>query len=244
MNMKKKLIAALAAVTAAVSMSAVTANANKLGESTMDLNFDVTAGQPSIFTVTLDGTVGVTLDVTAEVPAGALPEGKYAFHAELFVDKDLEDLFTTTTVLTEDQQIEYFDLLEINFKNEAGEMVYPENVKLSFKTSKATAYNNVYIYDNGSFKLIGDMDGAYPPHFSRFVIAAIVPYEIMPSDIEPSQTSQTSQTSYNPQPSVTPGGQDVKTGDNGAATAVVFSIMAVAALGTSVVALKSKKASK
>ncbi len=241
MNMKKKLIAALAAVTAAVSMSAVTANANKLGESTMDLNFDVTAGQPSIFTVTLDGTVGVTLDVTAEVPAGALPEGKYAFHAELFVDKDLEDLFTTTTVLTEDQQIEYFDLLEINFKNEAGEMVYPENVKLSFKTSKATAYNNVYIYDNGSFKLIGDMDGAYPPHFSRFVIAAIVPYEIMPSDIEPSQTSQ---TSYNPQPSVTPGGQDVKTGDNGAATAVVFSIMAVAALGTSVVALKSKKASK
>lgn len=244
MNMKKKLIAALAAVTAAVSMSAVTANANKLGESTMDLNFDVTAGQASIFTVTLDGTVGVTLDVTAEVPAGALPEGKYAFHAELFVDKDLEDLFTTTTVLTEDQQIEYFDLLEINFKNEAGEMVYPENVKLSFKTSKATAYNNVYIYDNGSFKLIGDMDGAYPPHFSRFVIAAIVPYEIMPSDIEPSQTSQTSQTSYNPQPSVTPGGQDVKTGDNGAATAVVFSIMAVAALGTSVVALKSKKASK
>ena len=173
--------------------------------------------------------------------------GEGAFHAELFVDKDLEDLFTTTTVLTEDQQIEYFDLLEINFKNEAGEMVYPENVKLSFKTSKATAYNNVYIYDNGSFKLIGDMDGTYPPHFSRFVIAAIVPYEIIdptssqPSGIEPSQTSQ---TNYNPHPSVTPGGQDVKTGDNGAATAVVFSIMAVAALGTSVVALKSKKASK
>lgn len=249
MNVKKTLVAALAVMTAAVSVSAVTASAvGKLGQSTQDVSFNVTAGEDATVTATLDGTVGMTLDVTAYLPAGSFTDGTYGFHAELVADQELEDAFVASLALSADQQLDYFDILDISFTTELGEGISPKrDVTLSFKTSKASAYNNVYIYnEDGTFTLIGDMDEALPPHFSRFVIAAISDRQPSEIEVDPttSQTSNTpSQTSTTPS-QVTPGQQDVKTGDNGAATAVVFAVMAMAALGTSVVAVKAKKASK
>ena len=165
MNMKKIVVSALAALTAAISISAVTVNANPLGESNLDFNFEVINGvatpAPS---VELDGKVGMTLTVNAAIPDNALANGKYTFHAELLADEDLENLFKTTTVLAENQEIDYFDLLEINFKDEAGTPVQPENVTLSFSTSKASGYNAVYMYDHGKFiKIYAEADASKLP---------------------------------------------------------------------------------
>ncbi len=242
MNMKKIVVSALAALTAAISISAVTVNANPLGESNLDFNFEVINGvatpAPS---VELDGKVGMTLTVNASIPDNALANGKYTFHAELLADEDLENLFKTTTVLAENQEIDYFDLLEINFKDEAGTPVQPENVTLSFSTSKASGYNAVYMYDHGKFIKIGDMNEATPLHFSKFVIASIRTIEDTSKDSEISVEPTSSQPSV--QPSIVQPSTDVKTGDS-ATTAIVFAVMAVVALGTTAVALKSKKASK
>ncbi len=242
MNMKKIVVSALAALTAAISISAVTVNANPLGESNLDFNFEVINGvatpAPS---VELDGKVGMTLTVNAAIPDNALANGKYTFHAELLADEDLENLFKTTTVLAENQEIDYFDLLEINFKDEAGTPVQPENVTLSFSTSKASGYNAVYMYDHGKFIKIGDMNEATPLHFGKFVIASIRTIEDTSKDSEISVEPTSSQPSV--QPSIVQPSTDVKTGDS-ATTAIVFAVMAVVALGTTAVALKSKKASK
>ena len=242
MNMKKIVVSALAALTAAISISAVTVNANPLGESNLDFNFEVINGvatpAPS---VELDGKVGMTLTVNASIPDNALANGKYTFHAELLADEDLENLFKTTTVLAENQEIDYFDLLEINFKDEAGTPVQPENVTLSFSTSKASGYNAVYMYDHGKFIKIGDMNEATPLYFSKFVIASIRTIEDTSKDSEISVEPTSSQPSV--QPSIVQPSTDVKTGDS-ATTAIVFAVMAVVALGTTAVALKSKKASK
>ena len=244
MNMKKIVVSALAALTAAISISAVTVNANPLGESNLDFNFEVINGvatpAPS---VELDGKVGMTLTVNASIPDNALANGKYTFHAELLADEDLENLFKTTTVLAENQEIDYFDLLEINFKDEAGTPVQPENVTLSFSTSKASGYNAVYMYDHGKFIKIGDMNEATPLHFhfSKFVIASIRTIEDTSKDSEISVEPTSSQPSV--QPSIVQPSTDVKTGDS-ATTAIVFAVMAVVALGTTAVALKSKKSSK
>ena len=242
MNMKKIVVSALAALTAAISISAVTVNANPLGESNLDFNFEVINGvatpAPS---VELDGKVGMTLTVNAAIPDNALANGKYTFHAELLADEDLENLFKTTTVLAENQEIDYFDLLEINFKDEAGTPVQPENVTLSFSTSKASGYNAVYMYDHGKFIKIGDMNEATPLYFSKFVIASIRTIEDTSKDSEISVEPTSSQPSV--QPSIVQPSTDVKTGDS-ATTAIVFVVMAVVALGTTAVALKSKKASK
>ena len=242
MNMKKIVVSALAALTAAISISAVTVNANPLGESNLDFNFEVINGvatpAPS---VELDGKVGMTLTVNAAIPDNALANGKYTFHAELLADEDLENLFKTTTVLAENQEIDYFDLLEINFKDEAGTPVQPENVTLSFSTSKASGYNAVYMYDHGKFIKIGDMNEATPLHFSKFVIASISTIEDTSKDSAISVEPTSSQPSV--QPSIVQPSTDVKTGDS-ATTAIVFAVMAVVALGTTAVALKSKKASK
>ena len=112
MNMKKIVVSALAALTAAISISAVTVNANPLGESNLDFNFEVINGvatpAPS---VELDGKVGMTLTVNAAIPDNALANGKYTFHAELLADEDLENLFKTTTVLAENQEIDYYDVI-------------------------------------------------------------------------------------------------------------------------------------
>ena len=242
MNMKKIVVSALAALTAAISISAVTVNANPLGESNLDFNFEVINGvatpAPS---VELDGKVGMTLTVNASIPDNALANGKYTFHAELLADEDLENLFKTTTVLAENQEIDYFDLLEINFKDEAGTPVQPENVTLSFSTSKASGYNAVYMYDHGKFIKIGDMNEATPLHFSKVVIASIKTVEESAKESEISVEPTSSQPSV--QPSIVQPSTDVKTGDS-ATTAIVFAVMAVVALGTTAVALKSKKASK
>ena len=242
MNMKKIVVSALAALTAAISISAVTVNANPLGESNLDFNFEVINGvatpAPS---VELDGKVGMTLTVNAAIPDNALANGKYTFHAELLADEDLENLFKTTTVLAENQEIDYFDLLEINFKDEAGTPVQPENVTLSFSTSKASGYNAVYMYDHGKFIKIGDMNEATPLHFSKVVIASIKTVEESAKESEISVEPTSSQPSV--QPSIVQPSTDVKTGDS-ATTAIVFAVMAVVALGTTAVALKSKKASK
>ena len=242
MNMKKIVVSALAALTAAISISAVTVNANPLGESNLDFNFEVINGvatpAPS---VELDGKVGMTLTVNASIPDNALANGKYTFHAELLADEDLEALFVNETVLASNQEIDYFDLLEINFKDEAGNPVQPENVTLSFSTSKASGYNAVYMYDHGKFIKIGDMNEATPLQFSKFVIASIRTIEDTSKDSEISVEPTSSQPSV--QPSIVQPSTDVKTGDS-ATTAIVFAVMAVVALGTTAVALKSKKASK
>lgn len=267
--MKKVLVSVLAAAAAAAAVSAVSVSAAPLGFSGEGLSekeevfFLQDTGFTTV-TVDADTSPDKELPVTAEVPAGALTgsmSNGYIFHAELVEDDAAEAAFAAG-LDEEGFMVNACKSFDIFFVDDAGQIVLPtEKIKLTFKVEGG--YNVTYIreQDDSYTKLADSISGVDVPHFSRFVIAEIAPKQISEegsksdTDSEPEIISDDSnpepiapppsQTSTQPsQTSIQPGGQDVKTGDNAGATAMVFAVMAAAALGTSIAAVKSKKSSR
>ena len=276
MNLKKIAITSLAVLTAAVSVASVSANANTLGESRLVNEFEIADGQDATVSVYLDGRVGNPLTVTATIPADTLPAGQYSFRGEIVADADQEADYEDYIMRFQKMNIDYFDLVDLNFYNADGEDVHPTDVTVDFSTAKAAGYDSVWIqtddpdvkYEKLPHMVYENHMNALVPHFSRFVIAALPSYpepeSIAPRpdddytdvgkdvSVVPSSSNVTPQTSttpsdVTPQPSTTPSNAadgTAKTGDNSAATGIVFAVMAMAALGTAVVAGKAKKSAK
>ena len=276
MNLKKIAITSLAVLTAAVSVASVSANANTLGESRLVNEFEIADGQDATVSVYLDGRVGNPLTVTATIPADTLPAGRYSFRGEIVADADQEADYEDYIMRFQKMNIDYFDLVDLNFYNADGEDVHPTDVTVDFSTAKAAGYDSVWIqtgdpdvkYEKLPHMVYENHMNALVPHFSRFVIAALPPYSepesIAPrpdvdyTDVSKDVSVVPSSSNVTPQPSTTP--SDVtpqtsttpsnaadgtaKTGDNSAATGIVFAVMAMAALGTAVVAGKAKKSAK
>ena len=276
MNLKKIAITSLAVLTAAVSVASVSANANTLGESRLVNEFEIADGQDATVSVYLDGRVGNPLTVTATIPADTLPAGQYSFRGEIVANADQEADYEDYIMRFQKMNIDYFDLVDLNFYNADGEDVHPTDVTVDFSTAKAAGYDSVWIqtddpdvkYEKLPHMVYENHMNALVPHFSRFVIAALPfypePESIAPRpdddytdvskdvSVVPSSSNVTPQTSttpsdITPQTSTTPSNAadgTAKTGDNSAATGIVFAVMAMAALGTAVVAGKAKKSAK
>ena len=239
MNIKKSFLVALAAVTAVASVSALAVSASSLGESTDAQHIVVEKDVPTVVTAVLDGKVGNALKVKTEFPVDA-PEGEYYFFTALVADKEVEDAFDA--VVKSDLK----DVFEIGLMDAEGKGAdeVAKNAKITFSTTKASAYNKVFaLSDDGNFVDMGAVkteegltftnDG-----YTKFVLAFVEDEKSSEPVSDPTSKPSTPST---PTPStpVTP------TGDNNtAATAAVFAVMGVVALGTVLATTKMKKSSK
>lgn len=241
MNIKKSFLVALAAVTAVASVSALAVSASSLGESTDAQHIVVEKDVPTVVTAVLDGKVGNALKVKTELPVGA-PEGEYYFFTALVADKEVEDAFDA--VVKSDLK----DVFEIGLMDAEGKGAdeVAKNAKITFSTTKASAYNKVFaLTDDGTFVDMGAVtaeDGLTFTNdgYTRFVLAAVYDEPISDPDISKESKPSTPSTPSTPTPSdpVTP------TGDNTAATTAVFAVMGAVALGTVLATTKMKKTSK
>ena len=215
MNSKKVLVAALTAAVAVSSAVSVSAIAPGVTTAAVKQTAVVEPGKVTHFSITIND---VTID--ADVPADAVTAGEeLTFGANTVTNVDIEaavgvDVTVTTTT---------------------------------------TAYETIYIFEentglNELAKADGNKLSFKAPHFSYYVL-------VKDGKVEPSQPSQ---QSNNGGTDVSNGGSNngnngsnngstnnggVNTGDS-SATVAVFGIIGAAALGTALVASKSKKSAK
>ena len=214
MNIKKSFLVALATVTAATSVSAFAVSAATLGASSQDVSFTAT-GEAQSVVATFDGA-----EVKVELPKTG-KTGNFVFHVAFVADKDVENAFDAVT------SNEAKDVVELSFLAEGGAAVADfDGAKVTI-TAKDKEFNAVYSVADGKFTAV-DASGNISftkGTATKFVIAKV---KSTTPDVKP-----------NPEPD-----KGTKTGDNTAATATVFAVMGVVALGTAFAATKMKKASK
>lgn len=252
MNTKKALVTALTAAVAVSSVAAVSVSAVGIGETQSDVRSSATAeaGKVTHFSVTIND---VTID--ADVPADAIEAGKeLTFGAALITNVDIEaavaNLPDAVTA----------ELLDIYFLDGDKNVSFNGDGVQVTVTTTTTAYETIYIYEdeNGLSKLAETTDNKLSfiaPHFSYYVLTKNVEKSEEPSTPEPSQNVQPSNgntdnnnnnnnnngSNTNNNGANNNGG--VNTGDS-TTTAAVFAIVGAAALGTALVASKSKKHAK
>ncbi len=264
MNMKKGIIAGLAAL--AVACPAISASAAPIGYSDQNVDFYVNPGEETKVAVTLDI---VPIDVpchephnyiTIEVsfPEGTLPEGAYTFAADALLSNSensdsalyeaYTDLMNTEFQGKEDELLGY-DVFNFSVVNENGDYVSPAGAVITITSD--SEYNIVFVLNE---------DGSYrfkAPHFSRFILAKVTDPEkfvdiyknseqeiISESSVDPivSYDDEKSDTQSKPLPD--PDDKGANTGDNGAVFALIFGAIALASLAAVAAASKSRKASK
>ena len=237
MNTKKILVSALAAAVA-VSSAALSASALTPGVTTNDVKSPATvveAGKNTHFMVIIDG---VTIE--ADVPAGAVDAGtELTFGAATVTNVDIE------AAVAELPDVVSSKILDVYFLdgNNNAKSFEGAGVTLTFTTA---SYETAYIYEEATgLTKFADFSNSkassVAPHFSYYILTQS---DEQPSkqpsqqSQQPSQQSQTqpSQQSQSSQPGV-------NTGDS-AASAAVFAVIGAAALGTAIVASKSKKSAK
>ena len=258
MSMKKLIAAGIAASVAAAA--AVSVSAATLGSSTEATDFYAEAGQETVINTTVTSEYGEEVNISVRIPADALEEGAYTFEATPVADENFRMAFVDS--LGDGIAVDYFEAYEFSFKGEDGNPVSPAGVVITIQINEHI--NNVYVEnEDGTFHWAGRLDtvpGGYQftaPHFSRFVFVNLQPLVPDPgvdptpepepiSPPEPDTSPEPEpepQPQSEPQPQPKPDDKGANTGDS-AATAVVFGIMGLAALGTAVIASKSKKTSK
>lgn len=242
MNIKKSFLVALATVTAA-SVSAFAVSAANLGFTNEDKTIVVTAGEETVETVNLDG-----VKVTVAIAADAIDAGEYTLHTAVVADAQVEAGFDA--VCTND----YKDVLEIAVKD--GEDVVDAQVKVTVAADKG--YDVAYIVNaDGTFE---QLDTTTDENGMTFTVANGSKVVVAKKTAEQSTVDETSNagttggttTGGTTTGGTTTGGttnnngkgNSINTGDNGAATATVFAVMGLVALGTAVAATKMKKAEK
>ena len=233
MNTKKILVSALAAAVA-VSSAALSASALTPGVTTNDVKSPATvveAGKNTHFMVIIDG---VTIE--ADVPAGAVDAGtELTFGAATITNVDIEAAVANLPDVASSKILDvYFLDGDNNAKTFEG-----ANVALSFANSN---YDTVYLYEEAAgLTKFANFSNAKAsgtaPHFSYYILVKNAEkQQSQPSQQSQTQPSQQSQQSQQSQPGV-------NTGDS-AASAAVFAVIGAAALGTAIVASKSKKSAK
>ncbi len=250
MNIKKSFLVALATVTAA-SVSAFAVSAANLGLTFEDKTVVVTAGQETVETFNLDGG----LKVTVAIPADSVKEGEYTLHTAVVADAQVEAGFDA--VCTND----YKDVLEVALK---GEEDVATNVKVTVAADKG--YDVAYLVNvDGTFEQIQTANDENGMSFtvangSKVVVAKKTADQKNDDKKDDSNgnnntnnngnnntnnnTNNNGSNGSNGNNANNGKGNSIATGDNGAATATVFAVMGVVALGTAVAATKMKKAEK
>ena len=232
MNIKKSFLVALATVTAAVSVSAVAVSAVPMGTTYVDVPFTVVEGEAKTVTNDVFGK-----KVTVAIPADSLAAGtQYFFQASPVADAALEAAFDAAV------KADYSDIFEIAVRDDNGVVTALENVTVTVAAEKG--YDTVYKVDGENFVAVNAIVGENGitftvPNGTKVVLAK----SIDEPSVQPSTPSQPSVQPSTPSQPSTPG-TPAQTGDNGAATATVFAVMGVVALGTALAATKMKKSAK
>ena len=235
MNIKKSFLVALATVTAVASVSAVAVSAAESGaSSTGETALRVVAGDVTKGEVKVDENTVVKVSV----PADALKEGEYIFKAAKVADAEMEKAFDA--VVKSDLKGVY----EVSVNNLDGTKTDLKDVTVTVANDKG--YNAAYVKKaDGTFEELVVETGENGITFtvangSEVVLAKVAKQQ------ESSEPSKVEPTSSNPTPAPQPStpGAPTKTGDNAAATATVFAVMGVVALGTALAATKMKKSAK
>jgi len=177
---------------------------------------------------------GVTVE--ADVPADAIPAGtELTFGAATITNVDIEAAVANLPDVASSKILDvYFLDGDNNAKTFEG-----ANVALSFANSN---YDTVYLYEEAAgLTKFANFSNAKAsgtaPHFSYYILVKNAEkQQSQPSQQSQTQPSQQSQQSQQSQPGV-------NTGDS-AASAAVFAVIGAAALGTAIVASKSKKSAK
>ena len=244
MNSKKVLVAALTAAVAVSSAVSVSAIAPGVTTAAVKQTAVVEPGKVTHFSITIND---VTID--ADVPAVAVTAGEeLTFGANTVTNVDIEAAVAGLT------DVATSEILDVYFLDADGNNKSFENVGVDVTvTTTTTAYETIYIFEentglNELAKADGNKLSFKAPHFSYYVL-------VKDGKVEPSQPSQ---QSNNGGTDVSNGGSNngnngsnngstnnggVNTGDS-SATVAVFGIIGAAALGTALVASKSKKSAK
>ena len=238
MNSKKVLVAALTAAVAVSSAVSVSAIAPGVTTAATKQTAVVEPGKVTHFSITIND---VTID--ADVPADAVNAGEeLTFGASTVTNVDIE-----AAIAAERTDVATSEILDVYFLDADGNNKSFENVGVDVTvTTTTTAYETIYIFEentglNELAKASGNKMSFKAPHFSYYVL-------VKNGKVDPSQPSQTSQQS-NAGTDVSNGGNNggnnggVNTGDS-TATVAVFGVIGAAALGTALVASKSKKSAK
>ena len=218
MNMKKGIIAGLAAL--AVACPAISASAAPIGYSDQNVDFYVNPGEETKVAVTLDI---VPIDVpchephnyiTIEVsfPEGTLPEGAYTFAADALLSNSensdsalyeaYTDLMNTEFQGKEDELLGY-DVFNFSVVNENGDYVSPAGAVITITSD--SEYNIVFVLnEDGSYDkdLVYHLpNGSYrfkAPHFSRFILAKVTDPEKFVDIYKNSEQEIISESSVDP----------------------------------------------
>lgn len=250
----KKIFAAALTVAMAVSAAAVSVSAIAPGTTTdtAKQTIVVEPGKVTHFSVTIND---VTID--ADVPADVIAAGEeLTFGANVVTNVDIEAAVAGLA------DVATSEILDVFFQDADGDNVAFANAGVDVKITSHdmnAPYEVVYIYEEGTGlnELAKDVNGVMSfkaPHFSYYVL-------VKNGKVDPGQPSDVSNGGNNGGNSN--GGNNGSNGNNGdnngsnngannggvntgdsTATVAVFGIIGAAALGTAIVASKSKKSAK
>ncbi len=233
MNSKKVLVAALTAAVAVSSAVSVSAIAPGVTTAATKQTAVVEPGKVTHFSITIND---VTID--ADVPADAVNAGEeLTFGASTVTNVDIE-----AAIAAERTDVATSEILDVYFLDADGNNKSFENVGVDVTvTTTTTAYETIYIFEeNTGLNELAKADG---------------------NKLSFKAPHQPSQQSTNNGTDVSNGGNNngnngnngsnngstnnggVNTGDS-SATVAVFGVIGAAALGTALVASKSKKSAK
>lgn len=240
MNIKKRVLSALAALTAFAALSTATVGATNLGYSDGDVvesksvEIKLDSTQPTDATLDVSG---VTVDVS--IPAGTFDTDSVEFVADVIESADVTAAFEKLPAEVKDTKV-----LSLYFKDAEGNPidVTGKNVEISLSDG---SYNTLYYFnpETGELEKVdatvedGKMTFVAADFPAVYALANVVEETSTPSTDEPSTVTPSTPGTSNGD------GKPVTTGDS---SSVIFIIGAVAAVAlvTAVVATKSKKSSR
>lgn len=239
MNIKKRVLSALAAVTAFAAVSAVTVGATGLGYSDGDIVASETVEIALSDTETATATLSVDdLAIEVSIPVDAFEVDTVNFNATVIESADVVAALNKV-----DGTIKSTKSLDLYFTDSNGAALQPsKDIDVTFK---GVSYDTVYYYDPDTTNLENMnatlTDGNLKFTATHFSVYSLVEFEDETSPSTPVEPS-TDNGSSTPTSDGKPG--SVLTGDSSTGFIVIVSAVALAAIATAVIATKAKKSSK
>ncbi len=231
MNIKKRILSAIVAVSACVSMLAVSVIAAPAGYSDYGVSDTKTVAEVAGNSVALtDTTSGTSVDI----PKSALPAGvtEVTFASKpISKNSTVHQAASSAAAAKGFSNVTVFDLKLLDQNSTA---ITQLNGKVAV-TLKVEGDVNTVLYYNDATNSVENLGGTVKNGFITFETNHFSYYMLAKTA---STTAPTTPGGNNNNANVT----TPSTGDNSTTTIVLFSVMALIALGTTVVAVKAKKA--
>lgn len=230
MKLTKRILTTAFAVAATIAMATVSASALTAGFSDYGTSETKTVADVAGDTVSLaDTTSGSIIDI----PKTALPEGvtQVTFAAKEYSTSSEE--YKAAARAAQGEGFSNFVVLDLKLFDQDSKSISKLNGKIEI-TLKVTGDVNTVLYFNDATGKIENLGGTVKNGFITFETDHFSYYMLAKADAAATVTTTAATT--------TNGVVNPATSDNSMVSIVIFSVMAVLALGTTVVAIKAKKA--